>query len=278
LEKDLLVMEKNTVLSCPGRSTFTHNYFLEDFPQIPEHHILCLDAAQADLVYLSGSGKITLCSKERYILELHKFLTVSTAHEMIREVWENEFGSGLDWNQRSRELASFNSKDRGRILRNWTDTARYYCILAMSGFYYHYNKWMFVGEHTPVTPDYEALQQWYEYNQGKDIQYQVRDVYNFRTTAVDENTVIYFNFPYQYGSYGCRYLWTKTKFDGMVNELCQLASMGHKICVSTPYKSRGRHLRHFTRILPETLFKQIIYYELKANDGDKAEAFYVSGF
>jgi hypothetical protein len=261
------------VIHCPGRSTDTHFQFLELYPELNNHHVLCIDTAQADLPYFSSSPKLTLCTKERYMLELHKFLLVPTAHELIKEVWEQEYDNGRNWTQRCKELASFNNKDRGRILRNWTDTARYYCILSMSGFYYHYNKWMFVGEHTPVTPDYNSLSKWSEINSQRQVDFQVRDIYTFKTTAVDNNTVIYFNFPYQYGSYGCRYLWTKKKFDSMVKEIVSLAVMGHKVCVSTPYRNRGRYLRHFTpHILPPELFKM---HELKASE-DKSEAFYVT--
>jgi hypothetical protein len=268
-------MEKNIVLSCPGRNTTTHMQFLEEFTHFKDHHIFCLDTSQADLVYCSGSSKLTLCSKERYMLELHKFLLIRPACSLIKDIWEGRYGSGSDWDQRSRDLASFNSKDRGRILRNWEDVALYYCILAMSGFHYHYNKWKFVGEHNPITPDYESLTFWSEYFSLTDIKFQPRSVENFRTTAVDDNTIIYFNFPYQYGSYGCRYLWNKPRFGNTVTDLVELARMGHKVCVSTPFINRGRHLRHFTRILPESLFKQHIYHELKAS---KSEAFYVSGF
>jgi hypothetical protein len=268
-------MERNIVFTCPGRNTSTHVQFLHEFPSVKGHHILCLDASQADLPYCSGSAKITLCSKERYMLELHKFLLIKPACGLIKEVWENRYGNGANWEQRSRDLASFNSKDRGRKLRNWEDVAIHYCILSMSGFYYHFNKWRFVGEHAPLTPNYENLSAWSNYFSSTDIRFQPRGVKNFRTTAVDENTIIYFNFPYQYGSYGCRYLWTKSKFDNIVKDLTELALMGHKICVSTPFMSRGRHLRHFTRILPESLFQQHVYHELKAS---KSEAFYVSGF
>jgi hypothetical protein len=268
-------MDKNTVLHCPGRNTSTHNQFLVEFPHVKGHHLLCLDAAQADLVYSSGSDKITLCSKERYLLELHRFLLIKSAYSMVKDVWENRYGNGENWDQRSRDLASFNSKDRGRILRNWEDVSIYYCILCMSGFYYHYNKWKFVGEHTPIPPNYENMSLWAEHFSKTDINFQPRNVANFRTSVVDKNTIIYFNFPYQYGSYGCRYLWTKSKFDSIIKDLTELALMGHKICVSTPFINRGRHLRHFTRILPESLFKQYIYHELKAS---KSEAFYVSGF
>jgi hypothetical protein len=263
----------NHVIHCPGRNTDTHYQALDLYPSLNNHHILCIDTAQADLPYFSTSQHLTFCSKERYMLELHRFLLVPTAHEMIRECWEVEFDHGRDWEQRCRELASFNSKDRGRILRNWTDTARYYCILAMSGWFYHYNKWMFVGEHTPVTPDYENLRLWAEHNASRVIDFQVRDVYSFRTGVMNENSVVYFNFPYQYGSYGCRYLWTKAKYDSMVNELVELATIGYKVCVSTPYRNRGRYLRHFTpHILPQELFKM---HELKASE-DKSEAFYVT--
>jgi hypothetical protein len=261
------------VIHCPGRNTDTHNQLLELYPSINDHHILCIDTAQADLPYFSGSSHLTLCSKERYMLELHRFLLVPTAHELIKQVWESEFNHGRDWERRCRELASFNSKERGRILRNWTDTARYYCILAMSGWYYHYNKWMFVGEHTPVTPQYEDLYTWAQYNSQRTIDFQVRDIYSFRTTVMDNNSLIYFNFPYQYGSYGCRYLWTKSKYDSMLKELVELAQIGYKVCVSTPYRNRGRHLRHFTpSILPPELFQM---HELKASE-EKSEAFYVT--
>lgn len=263
----------NHVIHCPGRNTETHNQLLELYPAINDKHILCIDAAQADLPYFSGSQHVTLCSRERYMLELHRFLLVPTAHELIREVWEGEFDYGRDWERRCRELASFNSKDRGRILRNWTDTARYYCILAMSGWFYHYRGWRLVGENTPITPNYENLRLWAEHNSKRLIDFQVRDVYSFKTTTVDENSLIYFNFPYQYGSYGCRYLWTKSKFDKTLRELVELAQAGYKVCVSTPYRSRGRYLRHFTpQILPPDLF---VMHELKANQ-DKSEAFYVT--
>lgn len=263
----------NHVIQCPGRNTETHSQLLELYPSINSRKILCIDTAQSDLPYFSSSPHLILCSRERYMLELHKFLLVPTSFEIIRECWETEFNHGTDWNRRCRELASFNSRERGRILRNWTDTARYYCILAMSGWYYHYNKWMFIGEHTPITPDYENIRLWSKYNSNREIDFQVRDINTFKTTAIDKETLIYFNFPYQYGSYGCRYLWTKAKYDKMVKELVELAQIGYKVCVSTPYKNRGRYLRHFTPyILPPNLFKM---HELKATD-DKSEAFYVT--
>lgn len=248
-----------TVLLCPGRSTRTHGQFLSDFNSLSEMNILTLDVGSGDLPYASGSDNLIFCSTERYHLELHKFLTVPPAFSYIKDMWENTFDNGLDWKTRCSWLSSYNNYSRPKQLNTWEDMSRYYCILAMSSFNVHYDKWKVIGEHNPTTPDYEAIRAWSDLHKDKNIKYRKRSIYNFPTSDLGDNSVIYFHIPSQFASYGCGYSWTKKKFEHLLKDLTELAQMGYKICVSSLYEKWGRKTSELTDQFDGSLFHPHFY-------------------
>jgi hypothetical protein len=267
-----------TVLLCPGRTTNTHDQFIEEFPAVRNMKILTIDAASANMPYASGSNELVLCSNEKYHLEMHKFLTIPPAHRYIRECWENEFDFGRNTKRRGLFLASFNNFSRKKKLESWNDLAVYYCVLAMSGFNVSYNKWRLIGEHCPVTPAYDEIKVWSQLNKSKTIRYYRRNVYNFPTTEIDDNTLVYIHLPNIYASYGCQYVWTKRKFESVVSDLVDLAGAGSKICISFLHEKWGRKVTMYSDILPADVFTPHYYSELKASRYGFNAAMSVEGY
>jgi hypothetical protein len=252
------------VLYCPGRTTFTHDQFLADFTGLGEMKFLVLDTASADLAYASGSQNLILCSNERFHLEMHKFLTIAPAHRYVRDSWQNKFEDGRGWKQRGKFLAAFNNLYRPKVMRTWDDMSQYYCVLAMSGFRTSYQKWKMIGEHTPITPNYDAIREWSQSHKGKNIKYYRRNIYNYPTTEVDNNTVIYFHMPNNFAPYGCGYVWTRRKLERVSGELCDLSSSGHKIIVSMSHSRWDKKNADIEGLFPPDLFRTLHYTELKA--------------
>jgi len=256
-----------TVLLCPGRSTRTHDQFLSDFSSLSEKKILTLDLGSGDLPYASGSNSLIFCSTERYQLELHKFLIVPPSHIYVKSMWEKTFDNGLNWQARCNWLASYNNFSRPKKIDTWEDIARYYCILSMSSFNIYFDKWKLIGEHNPLTPDYEAIKSWSNQHKNKTIKYRKRDIYDFPTSELNDNSIIYFHIPSQFSYYGFGYSWTKKRFKHFLKDLTELAQMGYKICISSIYEKWGRKMSELTDQFDNNLFLPYYYSyeEVKAN-------------
>lgn len=253
------------VLYLPGRTTKKHEEFLNDHGRLEGLKVLVLESGTADLAYASNSTNILLCSGEKYILELHKFLLLGPAHRYVREKWEDYFSNGTDWELRTRIVAALNNPYRTKQLKNWGDIAMYYCLLAMSGFSVRYSRRKMIGEYSPITPDYDKMREWSLGNRHKEISYHRRNIYNFPTNEVDKNTLIYIHMPPSYGQYGYGYLWTQRKFKQALSDLTDFARMGHKVCVSFTHEKWGRRVNQYLEQFPTDVFTHHIYTELKAS-------------
>lgn len=257
---------------CPGRTTLYHNNFLADYPEINMMGIVGVDIGSADLLYASSSEKITLCSKEQFHLELHKFLAMRSAHQHVKKLWEEVFDSGRDWQTRGRLFAHYNKRYRRKKFKTWSDAATFYCILAMSGFRVHYKDNMLYGEHCPQTPDYAFLKKWAFDQRRKQIMYSNSDISTFNTLGLDNNSVLYLHLPSQYGSYGYGYKWTKSRWLFTYKELENLALLNHKVCISM---AKGPS-RYEKQIDPD-VFYSVKYEGLKASS-PYSELYYVANF
>lgn len=266
-------------LFCPGRNTTLHDKFLADYPEINLMSILGIDVGSANLLYASKSSKITLCSEEKLLLELHKFLTLAPAHQYIREKWEGLFDHGKDWTQRGKIFAHYNKAYRRRRFKNWSDVATFYCILAMSGFRVHFEGGKLYGEHCPQTPDYAELKNWAQVQRKKNIQYRKTNILSFNTSEdYDNNTLLYIHLPSQYGHYGYDYKWTKSRWLLTIRELQSLALMGHKVCISMTQTQWGSPLKNpYESEIDLDLFYPVTYRGLKASS-PYSEVYYVANF
>lgn len=252
------------VLYCPGRTTVNHGQFLAEYSRLSEYRILVLDTATAGLAYASGSTELVLCANERYHLEMHKFLTISPASKYIKDVWENTYDHGRDWKQRGKFTAVFNNRTRPMVMKSWNDMANYYCVLAMCGFRTNFKKWRMIGEHTPVTPDYENIKSWSREQRSKTIRYYKRNVYNFPTTELDKNTAIYIHIPDNFAPYGCGYAWTSRKLNHVARELNYFAELGQPVIVSLTHGRFGKRNTGIEEMFTPSLFRSHHYLELKA--------------
>jgi len=254
----------NSVLYCPGRTTVNHEQFLLEYGGLSNYRFLVLDTSTAGLAYASGSSELILCANERYHLEMHKFLTISPAHRYIRDVWENKYDGGMNWRERGRFIAVLNNRTRPKVMRTWDDMARYYCILAMSGFQTNFHKWRLISEHTPVTPNYTAIREWAQTHKHKTVRYYRRNVYNFPTPELDPETVIYIHLPDNFAPYGCGYSWTKRKLNRVAQDLIYFAELGQPIILSITHGRWGKRDTGIEKLFPENLFRSHYYTELKA--------------
>ncbi len=239
--------------------------------------IISLDIGTSDLPYSSGSKDLILCSSERYWLELHRLLLMAPAHRYIRDCWEQRFDHGRDWVKRCKVLASYNNISRGKILGNWDDVVQYYCIMAMGGFSCFFDRWKLRSEHIPIEPDYEAIRGWHKTHREKEITLLRRNIYNFPTTKLDDNTLIYLHFPDRFAHYGCGYTWTLRKLEHASKELNSLANEGYKICVSYTKTRYGRVVNDYAEYFDPEIFRVITYPVLKASgDTGVSESYLVA--
>jgi hypothetical protein len=257
----------DNIIPLPGRYTTTHNQFLADYPILNGHNFLCVESGSSYLPYLSLSPKITICSDERFITPLHNFLKCSTCVSILREVWINEFDEGRNVPYAVSVLQATNIRSalRSMPFRSWTDTARYYCLLAQSGFSYQFKRRKLAMEfNNPLPPNFDELAEWYKHLSTKEINIFNAGMKRFPTKGIDNNTIIYFHVPGHPAQYGCGFVWNKRKVEWVKRQVCELAELGYKVCVSTVGHKWGKEVPFTKNLLPAPLFTPHIYSELKA--------------
>lgn len=256
-------------LVCPGRMTHTHEQFLSEHNNLNHLDIMVLDAAAAQLAYDSGAGNVTLCTSEKYLLEVHKLLSMTSSASLIESIWLDgaKFNNGNNNQYVEDKLKWLNYKSvrRSTVGWNWTDVATYYCLLAQGGFSYHYDKWTLrIDKKNPVGPDLKEIRQFCSKAQTHVMRYRRRTIFNFPINEVNkEKTLIYIHLPIQYAQYGCGYSWTKRKMNFVCTQLVELATLGYKVCVSTLHTRWGKEIEGASTLLPSPLFQPHIYESLK---------------
>jgi hypothetical protein len=273
---------------CPGRMTKTHDQFLADNGNLSGLSIMVLDCSSAELAYSSNSRAITLCTNEKYILEVHKMLALPNSKSIIEEVWTdpNRFDQGrnIAYVENRLKWLNYKSAKRGTRSWNWTDVAIYYCLLSQGGFNYHFRGWSLqIDKHNPVRPDFPSIERFSLMAKDKRLLYRRRTIFNFPIQEVDkETTLIYIHIPIQFSQYGCGYVWTRRKLRFVQTQLVELASMGYRVCVSTLHSRWGRQIPMSRNLLPEDLFRPSIYTVLKDSSSYglnnlTQEAYYAAG-
>lgn len=272
---------------CPGRMTSCHSQFLSEFGNLSGHNILVIDTAAAQLAYESNASHIMLCTNEKYLLELHKFLSLTMSIQTIKETWESSFENGTNISFVTNRLKWLNYKSDRRNISSWSwkDMSIYYCLLAQGGFSYSFDKWALrINKNNPTSPPYDDILHFQSLIRGKTILYRPRrSIYNFPTRPLTPNTILYLHMPIRFSQYGCAYVWTKRKFEFAREQLVELAQMGHKVCVSCTYTRWGRDIPSAKDLFPSPLFTPRVYTELKAPSSYglnnlTREIYYVSGF
>jgi hypothetical protein len=257
-----------------------------DYTQARSHNYLCVESGSSYLPYYSASGKLIICSDERFVLDLHKFLSTSTSLSLLKDVWVNEFDQGRNVRYAIALLQTTNIRSalRSTAFKSWTEVARYYCLLAQSGFSYHFRRRKLVMEfNNPIPPPFEQIREWQAGLQTKDLIYHNSGLKNFPISLVDDNTIIYLHVPAQPAQYGCGCVWNKRKVDLVKKQVCELAELGYKVCVSTAGHKWGHEIPFTKDLLPARLFTSRTYYELKAPskyglNNRNSEVFYCANF
>jgi hypothetical protein len=274
------------ILPLPGRSTRTHSQFLSDIPLANTSKYLCVESGSTNLAYYSNSTKITVCSDERFVYDLHKFIATSTCPSILRDVWEKEFDNGRDVKYAISILqtANIRSSLRCQAFKSWTEVARYYCLLAQSSFSYNFKRKKLVVEfNNPIPPPYQEIESWQSLNPNRTIHHSKTGLRNFPIQEADEDTIIYVHIPAQPGQYGYGYVWNKRKVDRVKRQMCELALLGYKVCISTTHHKWGKEVPFTKNLLSENIFTPRIYYELKAPskygfNNLNSEVFYCANF
>lgn len=257
------------VLICPGRMTQTHSQFLADKEELSGLDVMVLDAAAAQLAYESKCGTITLCTNEKYLLEVHKLLSMGSATSLIESIWTDKAkfdrGQNISYVEDRLKWLNFRSARRNTSGWSWTDVATYYCLLAQGGFNYHFDKWSLrIDKGNPVHPDLEQIWQFSNAVRKHTLRYRRRTIYNFPIHEVDKDrTLIYIHIPIRFSQYGCGYAWTRRKLDFVRSQLVELADLGYKVCVSSLHTRWGREIEGAQNLLPSPLFHPHIYTSLK---------------
>lgn len=229
-------------LVFPARSTKYHQQFLDLYPEVNLHHLLCVDVGAGSLAYDSECSHITLCSNERYALELHKFLLNKNAESVIREIWERDFGRGANKDYAKSVLHRHNllNSKGGEIFSSWSEVAKYYCLLLQSGMSYYYaGKRLIVDLDNPTSLPSEELTAHYLSNKPRAFSFSRKGILQLPLSQVDNNTIIYFQIPIVFGQYGYGYVWSRRKLRFMVKEFTALAEEGYKVVISSQLKRYG---------------------------------------
>ena len=256
-------------LICPGRMTETHSQFLADKGELSGLDVMVLDAASAQLAYESKCGTITLCTSEKYLLEVHKLLSMRSAPALIESIWTDKAkfdkGQNINYVEDRLKWLNFRSARRNTSGWSWSDVATYYCLLAQGGFNYHFDKWALrIDKGSPVHPDLEQITQFSYAINGRILRYRRRTIFNFPIHEVDkERTLIYIHLPIRFSQYGCGYAWTRRKLNFVRTQLVELAELEYKVCVSALHTRWGREIEGINDFLPHPLFTPYVYSSLK---------------
>lgn len=226
----------------PGREALTVPSFLDIRPDFRNMYVYDILLSSGELLY-SCAGGIGV-TDERYVVDMHKFISRATAVKTIRDAMPAEYTK--------RRYNTMRERFNERTLRvsSWAHCSELYCLWAGSGFSHRYRDHGYDGIYSPTRVDYEVLSQCSKVSRDKRLIFRSEGLSKFSDSLITDQTVVYAHLPSEFGRYGANFLWNKKTLSRVVRVLGELSELGYKICVSARHEKRGRVCTDYSKIFP----------------------------
>jgi len=240
----------------PGREPKTTSEFLKIRPDIKDLYIYDLHLSTGSLLYQckGGLGVTT----ERYIVDMHKFISTSTCVKALESELSAHFTTS-PFRSYYRLREKFNNKHIK--LASWSDHAQLYWLWALSGFTHRYEDVGYKGIYNPAPINLEGIQTASRVSREKGLLFRKENLFTFSESLINDNVVLYAHIPSIYGQYGSRNTWTQDKFYELVNVLKELDSIGYKVCVSALYQKRGQIMIYYPELFDKFDYSVVLGFK-----------------
>jgi len=238
-----LVSKSIFTFKYPDREPKTISEFLKIRPDIRNLYIYDIYLSTGSLLYQCKGG--LGITTERYIVDMHKFISTSTCVRALESELSTHFTTSP-----SRSYYRLREKFNNKLskLASWSDHAQLYWLWAFSGFTHRYEDVGYKGIYNPMPIDLESIQMASLLSREKGLLFRKENLFTFSESIINDNVVLYTHIPSQYGQYGSRNIWTQNKFYDLVNVLKELDSIGYKVCISALFQKRGQILINYPEL------------------------------
>lgn len=219
----------------PGRSPKTIHEFLEIRSDIRNMYVYDVLLSSGEMIYACAGG--IGITKERYITDMHKFLSIAPSYKYISDVYFNVFNNTFSRGTYLRIRAAFNDNPS---LSCWKDHAILYCLWASSSFRHKYLGRGYNARFSPREINIENIEYFSNISRNKKILFRKEDFNSLSESIIHDGVVIYAHLPNSFGKYGCDFFWNKQSEYRLLRNLTELGDMGYKFCVSADYSLKSR--------------------------------------
>jgi hypothetical protein len=259
---------EETGINCP-LSFFTFKYsgrepksiasFLSSRPDIKNYYIYDLLLSSGSLLY-SCMGGIGV-TKEKYLVDMHQALKLSTFSTAIKEKLQSQFKNGFTRPAYFRLREKFNKKNYKT--KNLNDCAELYCLWICSNFAHRYKLHAYDGVYLPIMPDLQEIKNSSIISKDKKLLFRKEDLYSFSESLVGDNVIIYMHLPDTFGKYGAGFYWSLNGLKETASIINELSSMGYKVCISARARKLGSPAIDYKELFP--LLRVILVEEFKVS-------------
>jgi len=242
-----------------GREPRSIASFLNSRPDIKNHYIYDLLLSSGSLLY-SCMGGIGV-TKERYLVDMHQALKLSTFSSVVKEKLQVEFKNGFTRPAYFRLREKFNKKDYKT--KNLNDCAELYCLWICSNFSHRYKLRAYDGVYLPTMPDLQEVKNSSIISKSKNLLFRKEDLYSFSESLIGDNVITYMHLPDTFGRYGAGFYWNSDRLRETAEIINELSSMGYKVCVSARGEKLGASTINYKELFP--LLKVVLIEEFKVS-------------
>lgn len=241
----------------PGREPKCLDEFLLSRPDVLDHYIYDINLTTGQLLYRCKGG--IGATREPYIVRMHRWIKTSTCVKTLAETSQSEFGDRVGKWKYAKLREKFNNTTYK--LGNWRECAELYLLWAGSSYTHRYVKTGYDGVYYPTDIDYEALVNASRTSREKKLLFRREDLFYFRESLVNEDTIVYAHLPRNYGVFGAGWVWNKETLETFARVMNEFALQNHKVIISAPYKIRGAMHIDYAKFFPT--FTQKVVGEFK---------------
>jgi hypothetical protein len=224
-----------------GREPLSVPNFLDKRPDVADLHIYDIALTTGTLLY-SCNGGIGV-SKEKYIVDMHKFFGSSACVNALESQFVKTFGKEPSRRKYISLREAFNNNPFKTA--SLSDCANLYLLWSQSGFKLQYRGAGYDSIYAPTSIDYEGISQASMLSRRKNLLFRREDVFSLSESIINDNVVVYMHIPSEYGRYGPGFLWNESLLLKTVSILNEFDTLGYKVCISALHSKRGRVFRDY---------------------------------
>lgn len=240
----------------PGREALAIPSFLETRPDFRDMYIYDVLLSSGELLYSCAGGMGV--TDEKYIVDMHKFISRATSVKTIRDTVPVEYTKRRYNTMRER----FN--ERTLRINSWTHCSELYCLWSGSGFSHRYRDHGYDGIYSPTRIDYEVLSLCSKVSRDKRLIFRSEGLSKFSDGIITDKTVVYAHLPSEFGKYGANFVWSEKALARVLRVLGELSELGYRICVSAQYEKRGHIRIDYAKMFPQ--LSHIIIPQFKVSE------------